>query len=295
MEKLVNYIKGVRRWMIPILSALIGELVILLLMVQAAVHPWYRLHEFSGYRVLLQGFASLVLLMAGAVCVITLLLNSWPWVGKCILRRHAAQAVLGVGCLGVLGYAYSDLFWAALGDSLLLLENGRGIRVWLATYLLGLNFALVFFPYSIQFTKTGVARQRGYLEYLLCVDGYGRQKRVSLKEEVAYMHSQGDVREVFIRAVSAAPLTITQSLIALEGLVDPHEFFPLNRNYLVHWRAVARWEDEENGRRVKVWLRPPVYQPGREGEEEAVEYVSKEKAAQFRAWYADCLSRHEAT
>src|SRR5690606_3882337 len=146
----------------------------------------------------------------------------------------------------------------------------------------------------IQFTKTGAARQRGYLDYLLCTDERGHSKRVSLKDEVAYMHSRGDVREVFIRTASAAPLTMTQSLIALEGLVEPHEFFLINRNYLAHWSAISRWEDEENGRRVKVWLRPPVYLPGRNGEEEAFEYVSKEKAAQFRAWYADCRSRHDA-
>ncbi len=52
--------------------------------------------------------------------------------------------------------------------------------------------------------------------------------------------------------------------------------------------------DEENGRRVKVWLKPAIYQPGKDGEEEVFEYVSKEKAAQFRARYADCLLRHEA-
>src|SRR3546814_6061449 len=116
----------------------------------------------------------------------------------------------------MLGYAYSDLFWTALGDSLLLLQNGRGVPVWLVTYLLGLNFALVFFPYSIQFTKTGAARQRGYLEYLLCMDGRGHEVRLSLKEEVAYMHSEDDVREVFIKNGSSEPLKITQSLKELK-------------------------------------------------------------------------------
>src|SRR5690606_28694733 len=49
----------------------------------------------------------------------------------------------------------------------LVVKGTPGFRVWLVTYLLGLNFALVFFPYSIQFTKTGATRQRGYLEHLL--------------------------------------------------------------------------------------------------------------------------------
>lgn len=100
MEKLANQIKGLRHWLIPILSALIGELVILLLMVSWAVHPWYRLHEHAGYKVLVQGFASLVLLMAGAVCVVSLVLNSWPWLGRCMLRRYVAQAVMGVRLFG---------------------------------------------------------------------------------------------------------------------------------------------------------------------------------------------------
>lgn len=194
----------------------------------------------------------------------------------------------------MLGYAYSDLFWAALGDSLLLLELGRGIKVWLVMYLLGLNFALVFFPYSIRFTKTGASWQRGYLEYLLGEDEHGRSQRLSLKDEVAYMHSQGDVRRVFLRGASRLPLAIAQSLKTLEGLVDPNEFFLVNRNYLVHWRAISRWEDEKNGRRVKVWFKPPVYRQGKRGKEETFEYVSKEKADLFRAWYADCVSRHNA-
>lgn len=123
----------------------------------------------------------------------------------------------------------------------------------------------------------------------------GDSERLSLKDEVAYMHSQGDVRRVFLRGASRLPLVIVQSLKTLKGLVDPNEFFLVNRNYLVHWPAIARWKDEESGRRVKVWLEPPVYKQGRFGEKETYEYISKEKADLFKAWYEECLARNDAT
>lgn len=232
--------------------------------------------------------------MAAAVFSATLALNSWPWLTRCPMRWYAAQAVVGIGFLGIAGYMYSDLFWNALGESLLLLQHGRGIQLWAGMYLLMLNFAFVFLPYSIRFMATGAAQQRRYLEYLLATNEADQEERLSLKKDVAYMHSQGEVRQVFTVVAARAPLAITQSLKELERMIDPSEFFPVNRNYLVHWRAITRWADETNGRRLKVWLNPSVYQLGRNGSEEAFEYISKEKADRFRAWHAACQTKDDS-
>src|SRR5690606_5078916 len=105
----------------------LGEVMVISLLTIWSVGPWHRRYPHPEFRLLVWAFISVAFGMAFAVFVVTLALNSWPWLMRCRLRRYVAQGLVGILGLGLLGYAYSNLFWRALGESLLLLEHGRGI------------------------------------------------------------------------------------------------------------------------------------------------------------------------
>jgi|GEM_PF-4811953 len=290
--KIIDQIKALRYWLIPILSVLVGEVMVISLLTLWSVGPWHRMYYHPEFRLLVWAFMSAALGTAFAVFVVTLALNSWPWLMRCILRRYLAQVLVGVFGLGLLGYGYSDLFWRALGDSLLLLEYGGGIQLWAVIYLIMLNFAFVFMRLSLGFMQSGVSPRDGYLKYLLGTDEAGRVQKVSLEKDVAYVNSFDSQQRVFRRDPELPSLTLDISLKKLAPKIDPATYCWINRNYIVHWRAIRELKPEENGRRLEVWLDPPNYDGLRPGIESCT-YVRKERADEVMAWYRACLKRGE--
>ncbi|GGC21226.1 hypothetical protein GCM10011386_11460 [Parapedobacter defluvii] len=287
--KMIDRIKSLRYWLIPILSVLVGEVMVISLLTMWSVGPWYRMYPHPEFRLLIWAFMSAAFGMAFAVFVVTLALNSWPWLMRCMLRRYLAQAVVGIFGLGLLGYAYSNLFWRALGESLLLLENGRGIPWWAAIYLIALNFAFVFMPMSVGFMQSGVSPRDGYLKHLLGTDETGRVQEVSLEWEVAYMNSFDDRQRVFRRDPELPPLALDTSLKKLAPKIDPDNYCWINRNYIVHWRAIRALRPDKK-RRLEVWLDPPNYSE-LHPDKESCTYVRKERVDEVMGWYQACLVR----
>ena len=71
-----------------------------------------------------------------------------------------------------------------------------------------------------------------------------------------------------------AQYTVDKTLSELAGELDPREFFRVNRQYLVHFRAVKRFRSYMKGRLV-VSLEPPT-------SDDVV--VSADNARRFREW-----------
>ena len=292
MRTMIERIKSLHYWLIPIISVLVGELMVLSLLAQWSVRPWYRLYHLPEFRLLVQAFMSLALGMAFAVFVVKLVLNSWPWLARCTLRRYLAQALVGILGLGSVGYMYSDLFWRALGDSLLLLEHGGGIQRWAVAYLVMLNFAFVFMRLSVGFMNTGASPRDGYLKYLLAKERHGKEVRLSLADEVAYIQSFDGIQKIQPRTADRPLLEFNMSLERLAPKVDPDEYCKINRNYIVHWKAIRKLKREEKGRRLEVWLDPPTFgqfDPDTAGE--VCAFVRKERAEEVEQWHRACLDR----
>lgn len=288
--KMIDHIKALRYWLIPILSVLVGEVMVISLLTLWSVGPWHWMYPHPEFRLLVWAFMSAAFSMAFAVFVVTLALNSWPWLMRCMLRRYIAQALVGVFGLGLLGYAYSNLFWRALGDSILLLEHGRGIQWWAVIYLIMLNFAFVFMRMSLGFMQSGVSPRDGYLKHLLGTDVEGQVHKVSLEKDVAYINSFDSQQQVFRRDPELPSLTLDISLKRLAPKIDPGTYCWINRNFIVHWSAIRELRPEEKGRRLEVWLDPPTYSEQRPGTESCT-YVRKERVDEVMDWYQACLAR----
>lgn len=91
-------------------------------------------------------------------------------------------------------------------------------------------------------------------------------------EEVAYFF--GRQKFVFLVTPDNRRHIIDYTLGALEELLDPDQFFRINRQFIISFPAITHMSAYSKGR-VKIELSPP-------GEAEAI--VSIEKAKRFREW-----------
>jgi DNA-binding LytR/AlgR family response regulator len=86
-----------------------------------------------------------------------------------------------------------------------------------------------------------------------------------IKEEIIYLLHRNGIRYI----------TDFRSLDEVEELIDPTQFFRVNRQYLVHLDAMESYQSDEWGK-LRVRLKPPL--------KESLT-VSKDKAAEFRRWF----------
>jgi two-component system LytT family response regulator len=90
--------------------------------------------------------------------------------------------------------------------------------------------------------------------------------------DVSYAFS--DQKTTFVVHPSGRRYLCDEALTSLEDLLDPSQFFRLNRKYLTRIDAVASFRQAPRGR-IRVELRPPAIDPV---------MVSREKAVRFRTW-----------
>ena len=91
-------------------------------------------------------------------------------------------------------------------------------------------------------------------------------------EKVAYFYSRDKL--TYIVTFDSQKLPIDQTLEEIDGLVNPKDFFRVNRKFVVHFNAVADIHPYFKGR-VKLGLSPDI-------DEEIV--VSSEKTPVFKRW-----------
>ena len=90
--------------------------------------------------------------------------------------------------------------------------------------------------------------------------------------KIAYFYTED--KGVYLYTYDKVRYAIDYSLDELERLVDPNNYFRLNRQYIAHVDSVARLNSFFNGK-LKVYLDPD---PGYEI------IVSREKASAFKQW-----------
>lgn len=100
----------------------------------------------------------------------------------------------------------------------------------------------------------------------------GQRIRAIPIEKVAYFYSRDKL--TYIVTFENQKYPIDQTLEELEGLINPREFFRVNRKFVVHFNSVADIHPYFKGR-VKLGLSPQI-------EEEIV--VSSEKTPVFKRW-----------
>jgi len=83
-------------------------------------------------------------------------------------------------------------------------------------------------------------------------------------------------KNVFLKTFQHKSMAIDYSLDALEKLLDPGQFFRINRKYFVNMDAIESMTAFSRGR-VKIKLNPPA-------DDEMETIVSVERAANFKKW-----------
>ncbi|MGN6569777.1 MAG: LytR/AlgR family response regulator transcription factor, partial [Flavipsychrobacter sp.] len=91
---------------------------------------------------------------------------------------------------------------------------------------------------------------------------------------VAYFFSEN--KATFARTVEGRTLPMDNNLDALEQMLNPHDFFRINRQYLIALKAIDDMKTYSKAR-VIVTLKPAV-------KEQPV--VSSERSAEFKHWLA---------
>lgn len=83
-------------------------------------------------------------------------------------------------------------------------------------------------------------------------------------------------KNVFLKTFKGGSSAVDYTLDALENLLDPEQFFRINRKYLINMDAIEGMTAFSRGR-VKIKLNPPA-------EDEMETIVSVERAANFKKW-----------
>lgn len=90
-------------------------------------------------------------------------------------------------------------------------------------------------------------------------------------EEVAYFYTEHKI--VFVKDFQGRNLIVDHNLAELEEMVDPKNFFRLNRKFLANVKAIEKFKPDSG--KIVIHLTPEVREPV---------HVSKETAPAFRKW-----------
>ncbi|HTM64805.1 MAG TPA: LytTR family DNA-binding domain-containing protein [Flavipsychrobacter sp.] len=101
---------------------------------------------------------------------------------------------------------------------------------------------------------------------------FGEHIKTIGTEDIAYCYSEN--KATFARTFDSRNYPMDHNLDALEQLLDPKDFFRINRQYLISLKAIEEMRTYTKAR-VLVKLNPPV-------KEQPV--VSSERAADFKHW-----------
>lgn len=103
---------------------------------------------------------------------------------------------------------------------------------------------------------------------------FGEHIKTLSVDEIAYCYSEN--KATFARTYEGRTYPMDHNLDALEHMMNPQEFFRINRQYLINLKAIEEMKTYSKAR-VIVTLKPPV-------KEQPV--VSSERSADFKQWLA---------
>jgi DNA-binding LytR/AlgR family response regulator len=107
---------------------------------------------------------------------------------------------------------------------------------------------------------------------------FGEHIKTLSVDEIAYCYSEN--KATFARTFEGRSLPMDHNLDSLETMLDPADFFRINRQYIISLKAIDEMKTYSKAR-VIVTLKPPV-------KEHPV--VSSERAADFKMWLGGDLS-----
>lgn len=103
---------------------------------------------------------------------------------------------------------------------------------------------------------------------------FGEHIKTLSVADIAYFYSEN--KATFARTCEGRSFPMDQNLDALEHLLDPQDFFRINRQYLISLKAIEEMRTYTKAR-VIIKLNPPVKE---------TPVVSSERAADFKDWLA---------
>ncbi|MEZ5016948.1 MAG: LytTR family DNA-binding domain-containing protein [Flavipsychrobacter sp.] len=103
---------------------------------------------------------------------------------------------------------------------------------------------------------------------------FGDTIKTILAEDIAYFFSEN--KATFARTTEGRTYPIDQNLDALDAVLNPEDFFRLNRQYIISLKAIDDMKAYSKAR-VIVTLKPAVKEPP---------IVSSERSAGFKQWLA---------
>ena len=101
---------------------------------------------------------------------------------------------------------------------------------------------------------------------------FGEHIKTLQVEDVAYFYSEN--KATFARTFENRNFPMDHNLDSLEGMLNPHDFFRINRQYLINLKAIDDMKTYSKAR-VIVTLKPPVKE---------LPIVSSERSAEFKQW-----------
>lgn len=103
---------------------------------------------------------------------------------------------------------------------------------------------------------------------------FGEHIKTLAAEDIAYCYSEN--KATFAKTFEGRSLPMDFNLDSLEQMLDPQQFFRINRKYFINLASIMEMKTYSKGR-VIVSLRPPVPD---------APVVSSERAADFKLWLA---------
>jgi DNA-binding LytR/AlgR family response regulator len=129
------------------------------------------------------------------------------------------------------------------------------------------------FSIDFEFLMEGIQNKKTDYKKRFLIQIGDKIKKIET-HEIAWFYALE--KNVFLTTFSNQSIAIDYSLDALENLLDPEQFFRINRKYFLNMNAIESMTAYSRGR-VKIKLNPPA-------ENEMDTIVSVERAAGFKKW-----------
>ena len=104
---------------------------------------------------------------------------------------------------------------------------------------------------------------------------FGEYIKTLMTEDIAYCFSEH--KSTYAKTHDGRTFPMDHNLEALQEMLDPKQFFRINRRYLANIKAISEMKTHTKAR-VMVQFNPQVTEP---------QVVSSERSAEFKQWLAD--------
>jgi len=185
--------------------------------------------------------------------------------------KGVAQAVTGVGLLSLLAYLAAAVYFAAHGIDIRDTVNLSLDWPQVVAMLLVIN--LYYLVYYIVVAWRGERNAANLTTYRQVIIVQFAAKNIPVNvRDIAYFFRVGE--ENFLRTVDGTDYLVASALDYFEDILDPVDFFRVNRQFLVNFNSCQRYETIENDK-LELIVSPAF-------KERIV--ISQKRASVFKVW-----------